>query len=42
MGGPEARRIGPDGITLAEREGHEHPHIDNVAMENEDYCDSFS
>lgn len=42
MGGHEARRIGPDGITLTQRgEGANTRHINNIAMENEDYCDSL-
>ena len=41
-GGHEARRIGPDGITLTERgEGTNRRYINNIAMENEDYCDSL-
>lgn len=37
-----ARRIGPDGITLTERgKGANTRHINNIAMENEDYCDSL-
>ena len=41
-GGHEARRIGPDGITLAERgKGANTRYINNIAMENEDYCDSL-
>lgn len=41
-GGHEARRIGPDGITLTERgKGTNTRHINNIAMENEDYCDSL-
>ena len=39
-GGHEARRIGPDGITLTERgKGTNTRHINNIAMENEDFCD---
>ena len=39
-GGHEARRIGPDGITLTERgKGTNTRHINNIAMENEDCCD---
>ena len=39
-GGHPARRIGPDGITLTERgKGTNTRHINNIAMENEDYCD---
>lgn len=41
-GGHEARRIGPDGITLTQRgEGANTRYINNIAMENEDYCDSL-
>jgi len=41
-GGHEARRIGPDGITLTERgKGTNVRHINNIAMEHEDYCDSL-
>jgi len=41
-GGHEARRIGPDGITLTERGiGTNTRYINNIAMENEDYCDSL-
>lgn len=41
-GGHEARRIGPDGITLTQRgKGTNTRHINNIAMENEDYCDSL-
>lgn len=41
-GGHKARRIGPDGITLTERgKGTNTRHINNIAMENEDYCDSL-
>jgi 5-deoxy-glucuronate isomerase len=41
-GGHEARRIGPDGITLTERgRGTNTRYINNIAMENEDYCDSL-
>ena len=40
--GHEARRIGPDGITLTERgKGTNTRFINNIAMENEDYCDSL-
>ena len=40
-GGHAARRIGPDGITLTERgKGTNTRHINNIAMENEDFCDS--
>ena len=39
-GGHEARRIGPDGITLTERgKGTNTRHINNIAMEAEDYAD---
>ena len=42
QGGHAARRIGPDGITLTERgKGNNTRHINNIAMENEDYCDSL-
>lgn len=38
----EARRIGPDGIALTERgKGTNTRHINNIAMENEDCCDSL-
>ena len=41
-GGHEARRIGPDGITLTPRgKGSNTRHINNIAMENEDYADSL-
>ncbi len=41
-GGHEARRIGPEGITLTQRgEGTNTRYINNIAMENEDYCDSL-
>ena len=41
-GGHLARRIGPDGITLTARgEGTNTRYINNIAMENEDYCDSL-
>lgn len=41
-GGHSARRIGPDGITLTARgEGTNQRHINNIAMEAEDYCDSL-
>lgn len=41
-GGHEARRIGPDGITLTERgTGVNTRYINNIAMEAEDYCDSL-
>lgn len=42
QGGHEARRIGPDGITLTERgKGVNTRYINNIAMEAEDYCDSL-
>lgn len=42
MGGHEARRIGPDGITLTQRgKGTNTRFINNIAMENEDYCDAL-
>ncbi|MFW2545624.1 5-deoxy-glucuronate isomerase [Primorskyibacter sp. 2E107] len=41
-GGHEARRIGPEGIALTQRgEGTNTRYINNIAMENEDYCDSL-
>lgn len=41
-GGHIARRIGPDGIALTERgKGTNTRYINNIAMENEDYCDSL-
>lgn len=41
-GGHAARRIGPEGITLTPRgQGANTRHINNIAMENEDYCDSL-
>jgi 5-deoxy-glucuronate isomerase len=41
-GGHAARRIGPEGITLAERGKDTNiRYIDDIAMENEDYCDSL-
>ncbi|MER5171255.1 5-deoxy-glucuronate isomerase [Thioclava sp. GXIMD2076] len=41
-GGHEARKIGPDNITLTQRgEGSNERHINNIAMEAEDYCDSL-
>jgi 5-deoxy-glucuronate isomerase len=41
-GGHPARRIGPDGIALTERgRGSNVRHINNIAMENEDFCDSL-
>ncbi|NUB43368.1 5-deoxy-glucuronate isomerase [Fertoebacter nigrum] len=40
--GHPARRIGPEGITLTPRgQGANLRHINNIAMENEDYCDSL-
>lgn len=40
--GHKTRRIGPDGITLTERgKGSNTRYINNIAMENEDYCDSL-
>lgn len=41
-GGHAARHIGPDGITLTQRgKGNNTRHINNIAMEGEDYCDSL-
>jgi 5-deoxy-glucuronate isomerase len=41
-GGHPARRIGPEGIVLTERgRGTNTRYINNIAMENEDYCDSL-
>jgi 5-deoxy-glucuronate isomerase len=41
-GGHAARRIGPEGITLAERGKDTNVrYINDIAMENEDYCDSL-
>lgn len=41
-GGHEARRIGPEGITLTERgKGVNTRYINNIAMEGEDYADSL-
>ena len=41
-GGHAARRIGPDGITLTERgKGTNTRHINNIAMEREDFCDAL-
>lgn len=41
-GGHDARRIGPEGITLTQRgEGSNTRWINNIAMEGEDYCDSL-
>src|SRR3546814_3102618 len=38
----EARLIGPESITLTQRgEGDNTRYINNIAMENEDYCDSL-
>jgi len=40
--GHEARRIGPEGITLTQRgKSTNTRHINNIAMENEDFCDSL-
>ena len=40
--GHKARKIGPDGITMTQRgEGVNTRYINNIAMENEDYCDSL-
>jgi 5-deoxy-glucuronate isomerase len=40
--GHSPRRIGPDGITLTQRgEGANTRYINNIAMENEDYCDAL-
>jgi 5-deoxy-glucuronate isomerase len=40
--GHKARRIGHDGISLTTRgKGTNTRHINNIAMENEDYCDSL-
>jgi len=42
LGGHEVRRIGPDGIILTTRgKGANTRHINNIAMENEDFCDSL-
>jgi 5-deoxy-glucuronate isomerase len=42
QGGHPARRIGPEGITLTERgKGTNTRLINNIAMENEAYCDSL-
>ncbi|SCB36356.1 KduI/IolB family protein [Rhizobium hainanense] len=42
LSGHPVRRIGPDGITLTARgKGANTRHINNIAMENEDYCDSL-
>lgn len=41
-GGHQARRIGPDGIALtALGQGTNTRYINNIAMENEDYCDTL-
>ncbi len=41
-GGHAARRIGPDGITLTARgKGTNTRYLNNIAMENEDFCDSL-
>ena len=41
-GGHEARRIGPEGITLTERgRGTDTRHVNNIAMEAEDVADSL-
>ena len=41
-GGHDARRIGPDNITLTQRgSGSNTRWINNIAMEGEDYCDSL-
>jgi len=41
-GGHAARRIGPDGIQLTERgRGTNTRFVNNIAMENEDHCDSL-
>jgi 5-deoxy-glucuronate isomerase len=41
-GGHAARRIGPEGIELTQRGvGNNTRFINNIAMENEDYCDSL-
>jgi 5-deoxy-glucuronate isomerase len=41
-GGHAPRRIGPDGISLSERgKGTNTRYVNNIAMENEDYCDSL-
>ncbi len=42
QGGHAARRIGPEGITLTTRgKGTNTRHINNIAMEAEEYCDSL-
>jgi 5-deoxy-glucuronate isomerase len=41
-GGHPPRRIGPEGITLAPRgKGTNTRYVNNIAMENEDFCDSL-
>ena len=41
-GGHAARRVGPEDITLAERGKDTNVrYINDIAMENEDYCDSL-
>jgi 5-deoxy-glucuronate isomerase len=41
-GGHEPRRIGPDGMKLTERgKGTNTRHINNIAMEGEDFCDAL-
>lgn len=41
-GGHEARRIGPEGISLTDRgKGTNTRYINNIAMEAEDYCDAL-
>ncbi|MBU3031263.1 5-deoxy-glucuronate isomerase [Paracoccus marinaquae] len=41
-GGHQARRIGPDGITLTERgKGTNTRHINNIAMEDQDFADNL-
>ncbi|MFW2543255.1 5-deoxy-glucuronate isomerase [Primorskyibacter sp. 2E107] len=41
-GGHAARKVGPEGIELTQRgEGTNTRYINNIAMENEDYCDSL-
>ncbi len=40
--GHQARKIGQEGVTLSQRgEGSNTRYIHNIAMENEDYCDSL-
>ncbi len=42
QGGHSAGRIGPEGITLTQRgKGTNTRHINNIAMENADWCDSL-